>query len=402
MKRLDGQNRARTAGWGPATRAIRGGTVRSEFGETAEALYLSSGFTYDAAGEAAARFAGEVAGHTYSRLQNPTVGMLEERLALLEGAEACRTMASGMAAMTAVVLSALSAGDHAIAARTMFGSCRWLFDHLLPRFGIETTIVAGPDPQEWAAARRPNTRLFFLETPANPTLDIIDIRAVADTAHDAGATLVVDNAMCGPSVQRPLELGADVVAYSATKSMDGQGRVLAGAVLGSRAFIDETLLPFVRNTGPTLSPFNAWLILNGLQTLKLRVDAMSATALQLADCLHRRGLRVAYPGLPSHPGHEVARAQMQGGGHMLALWFDGGRTQAHAFLDALRLIDISNNLGDARTMATHPFTTTHTGVPPETRTAMGITEGMVRISVGLEDAGDLLDDLQSALEAAGA
>ena len=402
MKPLDGQDRDTTAGWGPATRAVRGGARRSEIGETAEALYLTSGFAYDRAGTAAARFAGEAAGHTYSRLQNPTVAMLEERLALLEGAEACRTTASGMAAMTAVVLSALSAGDHAIAARTMFGSCRWLFDQLLPRFGIGTTIVPGPDPEDWRRALRPNTKLLFLETPANPTLDILDIAAVADIAHGAGAMLVVDNALSGPTLQRPLALGADVVAYSATKSMDGQGRVLAGAVLGTRAFIEETLLPFTRNTGPTLSPFNAWVVLNGLVTLDLRMEAMCANAARLAAFLEARVPRVAYPGLEGHPGHVLAMRQMGGkGGHMVSLWLDGGRGQAHGLLDALRLIDISNNLGDARTMMTHPFTTTHTGVPPEARADMGITEGMLRMSVGLEDADDLVADLDQALRGVG-
>jgi len=400
MKRRDGQDRDVTARWAPATRAVRGGSVRSEFGETAEALYLTSGFAYDNAGEAAARFAGEAEGHTYSRLQNPTVRMLEERLALLEGAEACRTMASGMAAMTSVVLATLSAGDHAIAARTMFGSCRWLFDQLLPRFGIETTIVPGPDPADWARARRPNTKMLFLETPANPTLDILDIRALADIAHDAGACLVVDNAMCGPTVQRPFEMGADVVAYSATKSMEGQGRVLAGAVLGKAAFVEDTLLQFTRNTGPTLSPFNAWVVLNGLPTLSLRMERMMANAARVAAFLEGRVPRVAYPGLSGHPGHELAIKQMRGGGHMVALWLDGGRAQAHAVLDALRLIDISNNLGDARTMMTHPFTTTHSAVPPETRVEMGITEGMIRMSVGLEDADDLIADLDQALRAA--
>ncbi len=402
MKAGDGQDRSITRGWRPATRAVRGGTARSWQGETSEALYLTSGYSYATAEEAAARFRGDRPGPTYSRLQNPTVAMLEERLALLEGAEACRTMASGMAAMTAAVLSHLSAGDHAIAARTMFGSCRWLFDQLLPRFGIQTSIVAGPDPAEWAAARRPSTRLLFLESPANPTLDIIDIRAVADIAHDAGAILVVDNALSGPTVQRPLELGADVVAYSATKSMDGQGRVLAGAVLGREAWITDTLLAFTRNTGPTLSPFNAWVVLKSLEHLELRVARMCASAQRIAEFLASRLPRVAYPGLPGHPGHALARAQMPGGfGHTIALWVDGGREEAFALLDALRLIDISNNLGDARSMMTHPFTTTHTGVAEADRPAMGVTEDLLRLSVGLEDCDDLIEDLDQALRAVG-
>lgn len=400
MKRDAGFDRALTAGWGAATRAVRGGTLRTEWGETAEGIFPTSGFAYDSAEEAAGRFAGDRPGFTYSRLQNPTVAMLEERLALIEGAEACRATASGMAAMTAAVLSALSAGDHAVAARTMFGSCRWLFDQLLPRFGIETTIVAGPDPDDWAKARKPNTKLFFLETPANPTLDVIDIAAVADVAHDAGAILVVDNAMCGPTVQRPLELGADVVAYSATKGMDGQGRVLAGAVMARAQWIADVLLPFTRNTGPSLSPFAAWVVLNGLSTLKMRMDTMCANAARMAALLERRAPRVAYPGLAAHPQAALAARQMTNGGPIVALWLDS-REAAFVVLNALRLIDISNNLGDARTMMTHPFTTTHTGVGPETRHAMGITEGTLRLSAGIEDAEDLLADLDQALGAAG-
>lgn len=400
MKSGDGQDRSVTRAWRPATLAVRGGTARSALGETSEALYLTSGYSYDSAEEAAARFRGDRPGPTYSRLQNPTVAMLEERLALIEGAEACRTTASGMAAMTAACLSHLSAGDHAVAARTMFGSCRWLFDHLLPRFGIETSIVDGRDLAAWAAARRPNTRLMFLETPANPTLDIVDIGAVAALAHDAGAILVVDNALSGPTVQRPLELGADVVAYSATKSMDGQGRVLAGAVLGGEKWITETLLPFTKNSGPTLSPFNAWLVLKSLETLELRVGQMVASAARVAAFLEPR-IATAYPGLAAHPGHRLAARQMPGGfGHTIALTADS-RGQAHAILDALRLIDISNNLGDSRSMMTHPFTTTHTGVAEADRPAMGVTHGLLRLSIGLEDVDDLTDDLGQALAAVG-
>ena len=401
MKPRAGQDRSITADWGAATRAVRGGTVRSELGETSEALYLTSGYAYETAEEAAARFRGDRPGPTYSRLQNPTTAMLEERLCLLEGAEACRAMASGMAAMTAAVLSHLSAGDHAIAGRAMFGSCRWLFDQLLPRFGIETTIVDAADTAQWAAARRRNTRLLFLESPANPTLDIADIAAVADIAHDARAILVVDNALCGPTIQRPLDLGADVVAYSATKSMDGQGRVLAGAVLAREQWITETLLPFTRNTGPTISPFAAWIVLKGLETLDLRMRAMSATAARLAAMLESRLSRVAYPGLAAHPGHALAMRQMTSGGALVTLHLDGGRAQAHAVLDALRLIDISNNLGDSRTMMTHCFTTTHTGVAEDARLAMGVHEGLLRLSVGLEDAADLEADLGQALESVG-
>ncbi|MDT7933934.1 MAG: aminotransferase class I/II-fold pyridoxal phosphate-dependent enzyme [Sphingomonadaceae bacterium] len=400
MKRRSGLDREQTAAWGPNTRAVRGGTARTGHGETAEAIFLTSGFAYESAGEAAGRFDGSLTGPTYSRLQNPTVAMLEERLALMEGAEACRTMASGMAAMTSAVLSHLSAGDHAVAAATMFGSCRWLFDQLLPRFGIATTIVPGPDPAEWRAAIKPNTRLFFLETPANPTLHLIPISEVAAIAHEAGAILICDNAITGPTVQRPLEHGADIVCYSLTKSMDGQGRVMAGAVLGCREWIEGTLLPFTRNTGPTLSPFAAWVVLNGLTTLDLRMGRACATAASLAATLEGRGVCVTYPGLGSHPQHALAAAQMRSGGALIALWLDG-REQAFRFLDALTIIDISNNLGDARSMITHPFTTTHTGVGADTRRAMGITEGLLRFSVGLEDEADLAADLVRAADAAG-
>ena len=397
MKRTTGQDRAVTAGWHPATQAVRGGTARSNYGETSEAIFLTSGYAYDNAEEAAARFRGEAPGMTYSRLQNPTVAMLEERLCLLEGAEACRATATGMAAMTAALLCQLSAGDHLVAGRALFGSCRWLVDSLLPRFGIETTVVDGRDVQAWAQARRPNTKAFFLETPANPTLDIVDIRAVADIGHDAGAVVVVDNAFASPVLQRPFDFGADVVAHSATKLMDGQGRVLAGAVLGSAAFINDVLLPFTRNTGPTLSAFNAWVVLKSLETLDLRVMRAAENAQVVAQFLEARIPRLLYPGLASHPQHALAMAQMRAGGTIMALFVDGGRTQAHALLDALALIDISNNVGDSRTLMTHPASTTHASVAEGKRVEMGITEGMLRLSVGLEDPRDLIADLDQAL-----
>ena len=337
---------------------------------------------------------------TYSRLQNPTVAMLEERLCLLEGAEAARATATGMAAMTAALLCQLSAGDHLVAGRALFGSCRWLVDSLLPRFGIETTVVDGRDTDAWAKARRPNTRVFFLETPANPTLDLCDIAAVADIAHDAGACLVVDNAFASPVVQRPLALGADVVAHSATKLMDGQGRVLAGAILGSAKFITGTLLPFHRNTGPTLSAFNAWVVLKSLETLDLRVRRANDNALAVARFLDDR-VKLLYPGRPSHPQHALAQRQMDGGGTIMALFVEGGRAQAHALLDALELVDISNNVGDSRTLMTHPASTTHASVAEATRLEMGITEGMLRLSVGLEDAKDVIADLDQALRRVG-
>lgn len=401
MKRDTGRDRGLTRKWRPATQAIRGGTVRSEFGETSEAIFLTSGYAYDNAEEAAARFRGERPGMTYSRLQNPTVAMLEERLCLLEGAEACRSTASGMAAMTAALLSQLSAGDHVVASRALFGSCRWLVDQLLPRFGIETTVIDGRDTDAWSKALKPNTKLFFLETPANPTMDIVDLRAVCGIGRAAGVTVVVDNAFASPILQRPLELGADVVAYSATKLMDGQGRVLGGAVLGSEKFINETLLPFLRNTGPTLSAFNAWVLLKGLETLELRVRRATENATAVARFLDGRVPRLLYPGLASHPQHELAMSQMAGGGTIMSLFVDGGRSEAHALLDALQLIDISNNIGDSRSLMTHPASTTHASVAEEARLDMGVTEDMLRLSVGLEDPADLIEDLDQALRSIG-
>ena len=400
MKRDTGQNRDITRNWRPATRAVRGGTARSEYGETSEAIFLTSGYAYDNAEQAAARFRGDRPGMTYSRLQNPTVQMLEERLCLLEGAEACRTMATGMAAMTAALMSHLSAGDHLVAGSAAFGSCRVLTDSILPRFGIETTIVDARDPDAWAKARRPNTKAFFFETPANPTIDIADIRAISDIGHDAGALVVVDNAFASPVLQRPIEFGADVVAYSATKLMDGQGRVLGGAVLGPAEWMEKTLLAFTRHTGPNLSPFNAWVILKSLETLDLRVQRASENAVKVARFLEGRGVPTLYPGLASHPQHALAMAQMSAGGTIMALDL-GDRATAHAVLDALALVDISNNVGDSRSLMTHPATTTHFSVSAETRAAMGIGEGMLRLSVGLEDPQDVIDDLDAALTAAG-
>lgn len=401
MKRRTGQDRSVTRNWKPATQAVRGGTARSEWGETSEAIFMTSGYAYDCAGDAAARFAGEQVGMTYSRLQNPTVEMLEERIALLEGAEACRTMASGMAAMTAAILCQVSAGDHIVQGRAAFGSCRWLTDTLLPRFGVETTVIDARDPQQFADALRPNTKVFFFETPANPTMDVVDLAAVCSLAREHGITSVVDNAFATPALQRPLEFGADVVAYSATKMMDGQGRVLAGAVTGSAQFINEVLLPFTRNTGPTLSPFNAWLVLKGLETLDLRIRRQSENALKVGEFLEKRVPRMHFPALPSHPQHDLFVRQMDAAGPIFSFEVDGGRSQAHALLDALQLIDISNNIGDSRSLMTHPSSTTHSGVAEEKRLEMGVTEGMIRINVGLEDAEDLIADLDRALEKAG-
>ncbi|WP_435417203.1 aminotransferase class I/II-fold pyridoxal phosphate-dependent enzyme [Parerythrobacter aurantius] len=400
MKKTTGMDRATTRNWRPATQAVRGGTWRSAHGETSEALFLSSGFTYDDAQTVADRFAGEADGMTYSRLQNPTVAMLEERIALMEGAEACRAQASGMAAMTAALLCQLSAGDHVVGARAAFGSCRWLLDHLCPRFGIEVSVIDSTDNAAWEAAIRPNTRVFFFETPANPTLDVVDLRFVCDLARAHGITTVVDNAFATSALQRPLDFGADVVAYSATKLMDGQGRVLAGAVCGSEQWINEVLLPFQRNTGPNISPFNAWVVLKGLETLDLRAMRQSENAVALGRFIEQRVPKMLHPGLPSHPRHAMATAQMKATGPIFA--FDvGDRATAFAVLDALQLVDISNNIGDARSLMCHPASTTHAGMTQEGRDEMGVTEGLLRINVGLEDIEDVKEDLDHALRAAG-
>jgi len=400
MKRRSGQDRSVTEHWRPATLAVRGGTARSEFGETSEAIFLTSGYSYDCAEDAAARFAGEQEGMTYSRLQNPTVEMLEHRIALLEGAEACRTMATGMAAMTAALLCQLQQGDHVVAGRAAFGSCRWLVDTLLPRFGIQSTTVDARDAGAFEAAVRPNTKVFFFETPANPTMDVVDLKSVCGIARERGIVSVVDNAFATPALQRPLEFGADVVAYSATKMMDGQGRVLAGAVCGSQDFVTNTLLPFTRNTGPTLSAFNAWVVLKGLETLDLRVRRQSENAVAVGQFLEGRVPRILHPGLPSHPQHALAMSQMAAAGPIFAFEV-ADRAQAHALLNGLQLIDISNNIGDSRSLMTHPASTTHYGVSPEARAEMGVTEGLLRLNVGLEDPRDLIDDLDQALRQVG-
>lgn len=370
-------------------------------GETSEAIFVSSGYSYDDAETVAARFAGEQDGMTYSRLQNPTVQMLEERIALMEGAEACRAQASGMAAMTTALLCQLKTGDHVVAARAAFGSCRWLTDNLLPKFGIETTTIDARDNDAWKAAIRPNTKVFFFETPANPTMDIVDLAFVCGLARENGIVSVVDNAFATSALQRPLEFGADVVAYSATKMMDGQGRVLAGAVCGSQAFIDEMLLPFQRNTGPNLSPFNAWVILKALETLDLRAKRQSENALAVGKYLATRVPNILHPGLPSHPQHALAMRQMSACGPIFSFIVDGGRQQAMALLNALELIDISNNIGDSRSLMTHPASTTHSGLAEDVRAEIGVAEGMLRVNIGLEDPADLIEDLDQALRVVG-
>lgn len=401
MKKTTGTDRSITSKWRPATRAVRAGTWRSEQGETSEALFLTSGYTYDTAEIVAARFAGEAEGMVYSRMQNPTTAMLEERIAMMEGAEACRVQATGMASMTAALLCQLSAGDHIVAGRAAFGSCRWIVDNLLPRFGIEKTIVDARDNDAWEKAVRPNTKVFFFETPANPTMDVVDMRAVCAIARAHGIVTVVDNAFATPALQRPMEYGADVVAYSATKLMDGQGRVLAGALCASEEWIQDKLMPFQRNTGPILAPFNAWVVLKGLETLELRAARQSENALKVAQFVESRVSRVLHPGLPSHPQHELCMSQMSAAGPIFSFFVDGGREQAMAVLNALELIDISNNIGDSKSLLCHPATTTHHNMGPEGRAEAGVGEGMLRINVGLEDAQDVIEDLAQAFDRAG-
>jgi cystathionine gamma-synthase/O-succinylhomoserine sulfhydrylase len=401
MKKTTGHDRSVTAKWRPQTRAVRAGTWRSEHGETSEALFLTSGYTYDDAATVAARFAGEAEGMTYSRLQNPTVAMLEERIAAMEGAEACRVQATGMAAMTTALLCQLKSGDHVVGGRAAFGSCRWLVDNLLPKFGIETTIVDIRDNAAWEAAIRPNTRVFFFETPANPTMDIADLEFICGLARAHGITTVVDNAFATAVLQRPLEFGAHVVAYSATKLMEGQGRVLAGAVCASKQWMDDVLLPFQRNTGPNLSPFNAWVVLKGLETLSLRAHKQSENALKVGKFVEGRVPRMLHPGLDSFSQHNLAMRQMDACGPIFSFIVDGGRSQAHAVLDALELIDISNNIGDSKSLATHPASTTHANMGADAREAMGVDEGMLRLNIGLEDPDDLIEDLDQALARAG-
>ena len=401
MKRSTGQNRDITSKWRPATRAVRSGTWRSAQGETSEALFLTSGYSYDDAHTPAARFAGEEPGMTYGRTQNPTVQMLEERIAMMEGAEACRVQATGMAAMSATMLCTLSAGDHMIIARAAFGPTRWVTDNLLPRFGIEVTPVDGRDLDAWKAAIQPNTKMFFFETPANPTMDLVDIAAVCALAKEHGILSVCDNALASGALQKPMQFGADVVAYSASKLMDGQGRVLAGAVCSSADFINNKLLPFQRNTGPILAPFNAWVVHKGLETLELRAKAQSDNAMRVAQFLEGRVSRIIYPGLPSHPQFELAQRQMIKPGSVFSIEIAGGRPAAHALLDALELIDISNHFGDTKTLLCHNASTTHSSLSEEVRQAMGVTQGMLRISVGLEDPQDVIEDLDQALRAAG-
>ncbi len=383
----------------PATLLVQGGIERSPFGETAEALYLTSGFVYDDAEQAEATFKGTTDHYQYSRFSNPTVAMLERRLALIEGAEACCATATGMAAVNAALFASLKAGDRVVASRALFGACHWIVSTLLPRFGVECEFVDGADLAQWRAALSKPATVVLLETPSNPMLEIVDLRAVAGLAHAAGAIVVVDNVFATPLLQKPLQLGADVVVYSCTKHIDGQGRVLGGAVLGTKKWIEEALQPYVRNTGPALSPFNAWLLLKGLETLALRVEAGCRNAAALADFLaaHPGVARVWYPTRADHPQRALAMAQASAGGTVVAFEVAGGKDAAFRVLNALRLVRVSNNLGDSKSLATHPATTTHMKIGPEERARLGITDGVVRLSVGLEDVEDLKEDLGQAL-----
>ncbi|MEZ5821847.1 MAG: O-succinylhomoserine sulfhydrylase [Xanthobacteraceae bacterium] len=386
----------------PETRLVHSGTLRSQFGETSEALFLTQGFVYDSAEQCEARFKGEDPGYLYSRFSNPTVAMFERRMIELEGAQAARATATGMAAVTTAVLAPLKTGDHVVASKALFGSCRYVVEDLLPRYGIQSTLVDGLDLDQWKRAMQPNTKTCFLESPTNPTLDVLDISAIAEIAHKGGARLIVDNVFATPIWQSPLSLGADVVVYSATKHIDGQGRCLGGVILSSEAFIAEHIHNFMRQTGPSMSPFNAWVLLKGLETLGVRVRAQTETAAKLADALakHPKISRLVYPGRADHPQAAVVKRQMGAGSTLIGFEVKGGKAAAFRCLNALRLSRISNNLGDAKSLVTHPATTTHQRLTPEARAELGISEGFIRYSAGLEHIDDLIEDFEQALEKA--
>lgn len=397
----DSGHKNRSEGWRPATALVHGGTIRSQFGEMSEAMFLTSGYAYDSAEQAEARFKGDTEGFVYSRYSNPTVAMFEQRMCALEGAQAARGTASGMSAVTASLLSFLKAGDHVVAGRVLFGSCLYVVETLLPRFGVETTLVDGADLSAWENAMRPNTKAVFFETPTNPSLELVDVEAVCGIARNAGALSVIDNVFATPMLQKPLELGADIVVYSATKHIDGQGRCLGGIVLGASDFIEDTFHDFYKHTGPSMSPFNAWVMLKGLETLPLRIAHSSASAALVADNLAQSSKvsRVFYPGRSDHPQNEIAKRQMASGGTLVAFELKGGKEAAFSFMNALEIFKITNNLGDSKSLVTHPATTTHQRLGPEGRAAIGITDGMLRLSLGLEDTVDLLRDIDRALGA---
>jgi O-succinylhomoserine sulfhydrylase len=384
----------------PETRLVQAGILRSQFGETAEALFLTQGYVYPSAEECEARFSGKAPGYVYSRYSNPTIAMFEHRMAALEGAEAARATATGMAAVTTALMGLVKAGDHVVAAKALFGSCRWVIEEWLPRFGVTSTLVDGKDLGAWQRAVQKNTKAFFLESPTNPTLEVVDIAAVAKIAHTAGAQLVVDNVFATPLYQSPLALGADCVVYSATKHIDGQGRVLGGVILGSEKFIMDHVHQVIRQTGPSLSPFNAWVLLKGLETLAVRVKQQSDTAAAVADALagHAKIERSIYPGRPDHPQADIVAKQMRGGSTLCAFEVKGGKEGAFRFLNALQLVAITNNLGDAKSLVTHPTTTTHQRLTPAQRAELGIGDGLIRFSAGLEHQDDVVEDLLTALE----
>jgi O-succinylhomoserine sulfhydrylase len=386
----------------PETRLVHSGTLRSQFGETSESIFLTQGFVYDSAEQCEARFKGQDSGFLYSRFSNPNVSMFERRMIELEGAEAARATATGMAAVTTAVLAPLKAGDHVVAAKAMFGSCRYVVEDLLPRYGIQSTLVDGLDLDQWKKAMRPNTKTCFLESPTNPTLDVLDISAIAEIAHQGGARLIVDNVFATPIWQSPLALGADVVVYSATKHIDGQGRCLGGIILSSEAFIAEHIHNFMRQTGPSMSPFNAWVLLKGLETLAVRVRAQTDTAAKVADALakHPKVSRLIYPGRADHPQAALVKKQMRAGSTLIGFEVKGGKAGAFRCLNGLKISRISNNLGDAKSLVTHPATTTHQRLTPEARAELGISEGFIRFSAGLEHADDLIEDFEAALEKA--
>jgi O-succinylhomoserine sulfhydrylase len=386
----------------PETKLVHAGALRSQFGETSEALFLTQGFIYDTAEQCEARFKGEDPGFLYSRFSNPNISMFERRMIELEGAEAARATATGMAAVTTAILAPLKAGDHVVAAKAMFGSCRYVVEDLLPRYGIQSTLVDGLDLDQWKRAMQPNTKTCFLESPTNPTLDVLDIQSIAEIAHKGGARLIVDNVFATPIWQSPLSLGADVVIYSATKHIDGQGRCLGGIILSSEAFIAEHIHNFMRQTGPSMSPFNAWVLLKGLETLGVRVRAQTETAAKVADALakHPKISRLIYPGRSDHPQAELVKKQMRAGSTLIGFEVKGGKQAAFRCLNALQISRISNNLGDAKSLVTHPATTTHQRLTPEARTELGISEGFIRFSAGLEHADDLIEDFAAALEKA--
>jgi O-succinylhomoserine sulfhydrylase len=388
--------------WRKRTIGVRGGTLRTPFQETSEALFLTSGYAYENAEEAEARFKGEIGGYQYSRYASPTVTMFEEKMAALEGSPVAQATATGMAAVASALLSAVKAGDHVVAAKAMFGSCLHVVTDILPRFGVTHTLVDGGDVAAWQAAVKPNTRILFLETPSNPTLSIVDLKAVARIADAAGAYMLVDNAFASPALQRPMEFGAHIVVHSSTKYIDGQGRALGGVVCCTEDFLLKHLQPWIRNTGPSISPFNAWLHLKSLETLDLRMKQHCENAAKVADFLagQRKVSRVLYPFRADHPQHNLARAQMEAGGGIVAFEIEGGKQAAFNLSNALGLIDISNNLGDAKSLITHPETTTHSKLSPDARAELGVTSGLLRLSVGLEDADDLCEDLEQAIKAA--